>query len=204
MQRLKAFLKARWETLDLFPAYLRAVKTEAWDIAWGDGFLAIPFVLWWSIAPMPGPIIALYFVGAVTIAGYYIWRADHQPSSVTITVRDTLHTGQYSTGVISIQVSLNVRNSPSGKPNTFQDWEIRSRMKPDVSAKPVLGDLLVDPELHPLQPGITVNRFLQFQVEGVSLSEADNPDIGWYISYSDADRKIHTIDIPRDQYPVVG
>jgi hypothetical protein len=77
MSKLKAFVLERWETLDLFWTYLRAVKTDAWNIAWGDGVLAVIFVLWWSVAPMPPLVIASFFGFAAIIAGYYIWRTDH-------------------------------------------------------------------------------------------------------------------------------
>jgi hypothetical protein len=64
---------------DLFGQYFLAIKREWWAIAWGESLLAVVFVLWWSIktAPMSPLILALFFGGALLIATYFAWRADH-------------------------------------------------------------------------------------------------------------------------------
>src|SRR5271157_521810 len=79
MRSAKDFLIAHARKLALLPQYLRAIKAQAWEIAWGESLPAIAFCLWWAMrsTPMPTLYIVLFFGGALMLAGYYTWRADH-------------------------------------------------------------------------------------------------------------------------------
>jgi hypothetical protein len=79
MHRFWKSIVRQFKTLDLVPEYFRSVKTEAWNLAWGPGLIAIAFCLWWSQRPTPMPSlnVAIFLGGALVLAGYYLWRADH-------------------------------------------------------------------------------------------------------------------------------
>jgi hypothetical protein len=89
MSRLWRAVVRQFKTFDLLPEYFFSVKAEAWNLAWGPGFIAVIFCLWWfeRATPMPTLNVALFLGAALVLAGYYLWRADHLRLVPKITLR---------------------------------------------------------------------------------------------------------------------
>src|SRR5882762_7998254 len=79
MRRIWKAIVQQFKTLELLKDYFLSVKAQAWNLAWGPGLIAISFCLWWAQRPTPMPNlnVALFLGGALVLAGYYLWRADH-------------------------------------------------------------------------------------------------------------------------------
>jgi len=71
------WLKSRIKTYDLFWEYFATLRRTWVDVAWGTGVPAVGFIIWWSLGNIPQWAIALFFVWALIVAGYFSWRADH-------------------------------------------------------------------------------------------------------------------------------
>jgi len=87
MRNLGRWLTAQFKTLDLLPEYFQSAKQEWWRILWGESLVAIAFVLWVLLAPMPIWAIICFLLAAFAMASYYIWRADHIRLIPTIRLR---------------------------------------------------------------------------------------------------------------------
>lgn len=61
----------------LFWEYLRAVADHWNDYLWDVLAPISPIVLWWCLGAPPMWLVAIAFIWALLIAGYYTWRADH-------------------------------------------------------------------------------------------------------------------------------
>jgi hypothetical protein len=67
------------KTLDLFPEYITAIYHAWHDYLW-EALLLAPVIIWWMLGSAGNPpmwIVALAFVWALLMAGYYTWRAEH-------------------------------------------------------------------------------------------------------------------------------
>jgi hypothetical protein len=73
-----SWIKSRLRTFALLPDYFGAIAQRWQDILWGASMPAIVIVIWSAIWGVPTPIIVVFLVLAMFIAGYYAWRADHE------------------------------------------------------------------------------------------------------------------------------
>ena len=71
----------RFSTFDLLFDYGKAVQASFLDVLWGVGVGAtVPYIVFglYSLFKTPTPLVNwLAIVGALFLAGYYLWRADH-------------------------------------------------------------------------------------------------------------------------------
>jgi hypothetical protein len=84
------FLKTSFETLALLPDYFRAIVRQWMNILFGEGLIAVVFLIWWALGNPP--LIAI-FVSAMFVAGYYAWREEYlaafqKQKSRNVEVRD--------------------------------------------------------------------------------------------------------------------
>jgi len=66
--------KALLDTLALLPDYFRAIAKQWTNILFGEGLVAVVFLVWWALGSPP---LVLIFVSAMFVAGYYAWREEH-------------------------------------------------------------------------------------------------------------------------------
>jgi hypothetical protein len=71
------WFKNRIGKLDLLVAYFKAAYSQWHEILWGATVPAVIFFLWWSIGLPPTKAVVGWFVVALFLAGYYLWRTDH-------------------------------------------------------------------------------------------------------------------------------
>jgi hypothetical protein len=62
---------ALFRTLRLVPQYLGAIAKEWTNLLFGEGVLAVVFLIWWALGSPP---LVLIFLSAALVAGYYAWR----------------------------------------------------------------------------------------------------------------------------------
>lgn len=77
MASFSNWLKRRIAKYDLFLEYFATLRQTWADVAWGTGVPAVGFIIWWSLGTIPQWAIALFFVWALIVAGYFSWRVDH-------------------------------------------------------------------------------------------------------------------------------
>jgi hypothetical protein len=53
----------------------------------------------------------------------------------------------------------------------------------------------------PLPQGGAAAGSVAFEITGISLAEAENLSLGWFIDFSDATDISHKVDIPKEYYP---
>ncbi len=71
-------LTEHFKKLAELPDYLSSVKRQWVDVAWGVGMPAVAFIVLWSLEVIKDKrTIAYFFLWALLVAGYYVWRADH-------------------------------------------------------------------------------------------------------------------------------
>lgn len=76
--QLLGWLHARWQTnFSLFGTYLREVANHWNEYVWDVLAPTSPLILWWMLGSPPMWIVALVFVWALLVAGYYTWRTDY-------------------------------------------------------------------------------------------------------------------------------
>jgi hypothetical protein len=76
--RLPAFFATRISSLKELREYFNAVRVEWVNVAWGVGVPAVAFIILWSLEVITDKRkIAYFFVWALFMAGYYVWRAEH-------------------------------------------------------------------------------------------------------------------------------
>lgn len=76
--RIGHAIKNKLGTLRELPDYFAAVRIEWVNVAWGVGVPAVAFILLWSLDVIESPkTIAYFFVWALFMAGYYLWRANY-------------------------------------------------------------------------------------------------------------------------------
>lgn len=75
------WIKRRFHTFDYLPEYFQAVRLHFLDVTWGIGVgAAVPYMIFglYSLFKTPPPLANwLAIVGALFLAGYYLWRSDH-------------------------------------------------------------------------------------------------------------------------------
>lgn len=90
VMRIFSRLKKQIGTFDLLGTYFRAVRLHFLDVSWGIGVGAgVPYMIWgiYSLFRTPPPAVNwLALFGALFLAGYYLWRADHMRLSVAVRV----------------------------------------------------------------------------------------------------------------------
>lgn len=84
-----AWLGRQFQKFEQFPAYGNAISKEWMSILFGEGVLAVIFLIWWALGTPP---LVLIFVAAVLVAGYYAWRAIYVNSIPKFAVRRFLVT----------------------------------------------------------------------------------------------------------------
>lgn len=81
MRTILKWLKGRFRSFDYLPEYFHAVRLHFLDVTWGIGVGAVvPYMIYglYSLFKTPPPLVNwLALVGALFLAGYYLWRADH-------------------------------------------------------------------------------------------------------------------------------
>ncbi len=77
MASFSDWLKGRINKYDLVLDYFATLRQTWVDVALGTGVPAVGFIIWWSLGNIPQWAIALFFVWALIVAGYFSWRADH-------------------------------------------------------------------------------------------------------------------------------
>lgn len=81
LSNMLAFFKSlidHFRKLNELPDYFKAVKAQWVDVAWGVGMPAVIFIILWSMEVVKERrTIAYFFVWALFMAGYYLWRAYH-------------------------------------------------------------------------------------------------------------------------------
>jgi len=81
MRRILRWLKRQIGTFDLLPKYFGATRGHFADIFWGVGVgVAVPYLVFWVYSLFRNPTASadwFAILGAVFLAGYYVWRADH-------------------------------------------------------------------------------------------------------------------------------
>jgi hypothetical protein len=75
------------KALDLLPAYFRAASENFLNVIFGPGVLAILYCVWALIAMPPLAVTLMFLVGAILVASYYLWRADHLQLVPKVTLR---------------------------------------------------------------------------------------------------------------------
>jgi hypothetical protein len=77
----REWLKGRFRTFDFLPEYFEAMRLQFSDVFWGVGVGAgVPYIIYaiYSQFASPTPLVNwVAIIGAVFLAGYYLWRADH-------------------------------------------------------------------------------------------------------------------------------
>jgi hypothetical protein len=106
----------RWfKTFDLLPGYFKAVYVQWHEVLWGATVPAVIFFLWWSIGLPPTKAVVGWFVCALFLAGYYLWRADHVRLMPKFAVRGVKYqptptmnpkTGQHTGTSVYVQLLL--------------------------------------------------------------------------------------------------
>jgi hypothetical protein len=77
MSSLYKWTLRQLQKLALFPNYLRALGKEWVNILFGEGLVAIAFLLWWALVGPSNTKLVVVFVVAMLVAGYYAWWADY-------------------------------------------------------------------------------------------------------------------------------
>ncbi len=77
MRPLFSWLKARFQTFQSLPDYLRAIIKQWMTILFGETVVAAAFLIWWALANPKNPPLIAIFVVAMFVAGYFAWLADH-------------------------------------------------------------------------------------------------------------------------------
>jgi hypothetical protein len=95
MRTILQWLKERFRSFDYLPEYFHAVRLHFLDVTWGIGVgAAVPYMIYglYSLFKTPPPLVNwLALVGAVFLAGYYLWRADHTRLLPQLEVATTAH-----------------------------------------------------------------------------------------------------------------
>src|SRR5947207_806114 len=81
MVAMVEWLKRRFRTFDHLLEYFHAVRLHFLDVIWGIGVgAAVPYMILglYSLFKTPPPLFNwLAIIGALFLAGYYLWRANH-------------------------------------------------------------------------------------------------------------------------------
>jgi hypothetical protein len=117
--RLLTSLSNQFKTLKELPEYFYAVRVEWVNVAWGVGLPAIAFIILWSLEVITDKQkIAYFFVFALFMAGYYVWRPNHLRLQKKIDVTQThSHTWdrqgrqgvQYYFGVVNRSEAITIK-----------------------------------------------------------------------------------------------
>jgi len=120
---VKQELRTLLETLALLPDYFRAIAKQWMNILFGEGLVAVVFLIWWALG---NPPLVLIFVSAMFVAGYYAWREERiaalqQRKSRNVEVRDWIGEWGESERQFKQLVSSDVFAE-----RTDSEWAIRS------------------------------------------------------------------------------
>jgi hypothetical protein len=131
------------------------------------------------------------------------------PDPITVTVQrgqwgvPRIQTAQ---GIVEASFPIKIRNG--GTPTILDDWALRSRSRPDLTSKLIEFNLgspnapsVTDVRTVPLPQGAAVAGSVVFQITGISLPEAGDLSLEWFLEFSDATRNLHKVDIPKEHYP---
>lgn len=81
MRTILKWIRGRFRSFDYLPEYFHAVRLHFLDVTWGIGVgAAVPYMIYglYSLFKTPTPLVNwLAIIGALFLAGYYLWRADH-------------------------------------------------------------------------------------------------------------------------------
>ncbi len=183
MDEIKAFFKARAQTLDLLPDYWRALIARWNDIFWLST-PTFPLLIWWFFGSPPMSLVAGAFVWAFAAAGYYAWRDEY--------LKRTQHrfkTWIYSLGIEpgTNRLFVGVRITNVGVPTSIHTWQggfrtshggraftdgvlVQGKFPPpiqDMRGENLKGDL------HRYETGETREGWIAMDIGSESLSQAD-------------------------------
>jgi hypothetical protein len=97
------------------------------NVAWGVGVPAIVFILLWSLEVITDKRkIAYFFVWALFMAGYFVWRADHLRLKQKISIANVLsHSWPIDSANLATLFSLEIVNSSEG----LTIYDVRVQLK---------------------------------------------------------------------------
>jgi hypothetical protein len=106
-----------------------------------------------------------------------------------------------------IEVSFHIKMLNSGPPTILDDWALRSVSRRDLTCK-LIGFSCglpnapseTDVRIVPLPQGGAAAGSVAFEIGGISLPEAGDPRLEWFLECSDAAGKMHSAMIPREHY----
>ncbi len=112
---------------------------------------------------------------------------------------------QPSQNIVQAGFSIKIRNG--GAPTTLDDWFLRSTSRANLIGRLVEFNLsspnaaqVSDVRLAPLPQGGATAGSVVFHITGLSLTDARDPRLGWFIEFSDASGKLHKVEIPQKYY----
>jgi hypothetical protein len=198
MASVREWLNEGFRKYALFGAYWKSVKRQGWEIAWGDGILAIAFCIWTLVFQVSFPAVFVFFGGVFLVASYHAWRDEYLQNlnTLDVTLRDVEPSftreydpfGQPERTRVYVNLSLAVSNA-SERATVVTDWQL---------SIPALGFVEMHPQVfsddyistHPIESG--ARKFCEVRCR---IKDADQPEaltqrlrtevFEWLISYAD-------------------
>jgi len=158
---MREWLVERLRKYALFGAYWKSVKRQGWEIAWGDGILAIAFCIYTLVFPISFTAAFVFFGGAFLVASYHTWHDEYLQNlnTLDVTLRRVepffghlaVPVGQPERTHVYVTLRLAVSNA-SERPTVVTDWRVSIPSLAFLEPQPTVYS---DDEIstHPIEPG---------------------------------------------------